>query len=59
MSMLGVLTLAMCEKLLNSVIATDNYTQEGLSALSGKTLRINMHAPAISIDVLFGDGVCD
>ena len=56
MSMLGVLTLAMCEKLLNSVIATDNYTQEGLSALSGKTLRINMHAPAISIDVLFGDG---
>lgn len=56
MSMLGVLSLAMCEKLLNSAIATDNFTQDGLSALSGKTLRIIMHAPAISIDVLFGDG---
>lgn len=56
MSMLGVLSLAMCEKLLNSAIATDNFTQDGLSALSGKTLRIVMHAPAISVDVLFGDG---
>ncbi|UTO05059.1 hypothetical protein NKT77_11345 [Moraxella sp. FZLJ2107] len=55
MSMLGVLSLAMAEKVLNTAIATDTFTQDALTELSGKSLRIVIHRPEIALDVLLGD----
>ncbi|USZ14389.1 hypothetical protein NGM44_08430 [Moraxella sp. FZFQ2102] len=55
MSMLGVLSLAMAEKVLNTAIATDTFTQDALTELSGKSLRIVIHRPKIALDVLLGD----
>ena len=55
MSMLGVLSLAMAEKVLNTAIATDTFTQNALTELSGKSLRIVIHRPEIALDVLLGD----
>lgn len=55
MSMLGVLSLAMAEKVLNTAIATDTFTQDALTELSGKSLRIVIHRPEITLDVLLGD----
>ncbi|MFC0820522.1 hypothetical protein [Moraxella marmotae] len=55
MSMISVLALAMCEKLINTAIKTDDLTQESLAVLSGKTLRVAMHSPKLCVDVLFLD----
>lgn len=53
--MIGVLSLAVGEKLVNAAIGLDPLIQSELKNLSGKTLRVMMRSPNLSIDVLFGD----
>lgn len=53
--MLGVLSLAVGEKLVNTAISLDPLIQSELKHLSGKTLRVMMRSPSLSVDVLFGD----
>ena len=55
MNMIGVLSLAMGEKLINTAISSDPSVKSDLKNLSGKTLRVIMRSPSLSIDVLFGD----
>lgn len=53
--MIGVLSLAVGEKLVNAAIGLDPLIQSELKNLSGKTLRVMMRSPNLSVDVLFGD----
>ena len=53
--MIGVLSLAVGEKLVNTAIGLDPLIQSELKNLSGKTLRVMMRSPNLSVDVLFGD----
>lgn len=53
--MITVLILAGVEKLINLAIRSDHITKSGLNPLSGKVLRLDMHTPKFSLDVLFND----
>lgn len=53
--MIGVLTLGLIERIVNSALNTDPVTISHLNALSGKTFRVIVANPSISIDVLFCD----
>lgn len=53
--MIGVLSLAVGEKLVNTAIGLDPLIQSELKNLSGKTLCVMMQSPNLSVDVLFGD----
>lgn len=53
--MIEVLSLAVGEKLVNTAIGLDPLIQSELKNLSGKTLRVMMRSPNLSVDVLFGD----
>lgn len=54
-NMLSVLALAAIETLFNRILATDDIAKHELGELSGKTLRLIMHTPAIKVDTLFCD----
>lgn len=53
--MIKVLALGLAEKLINTAISTDPITTQHLHTLSGKTLRVIIDAPELSVDVLFCD----
>lgn len=53
--MLTVLTLGLIERIINGVLSTDPIAHTHLQTLSGKTLRVVVNAPSLSVDVLFCD----
>ncbi|MDO4894467.1 SCP2 domain-containing protein [Moraxella sp.] len=53
--MILVLALAAAERLINTAIRSDAITADGMGRLTGKTLRVVINSPALSVDVLFCD----
>ncbi|WP_432480830.1 SCP2 sterol-binding domain-containing protein [Moraxella sp. ZY200743] len=53
--MIATLALGLAEKLINTAIHTDPLAIKHLQMLSGKTLRIVIDKPELSVDVLFCD----
>lgn len=53
--MLSVLVLVAFEKAANLALAADPITQQGIAPLSGKTLRLVLQSPPVSVDLIFND----
>ena len=53
--MLSVLALVAFEKAANLALAADPITQQGIAPLSGKTLRLVLQSPPVSVDTIFND----
>lgn len=53
--MIGVLALGLAERVINGTLGCDPMSQTQLAPLSGKSLRVIIDEPSLSLDVLFCD----